>query len=121
MKARLKLKPIHSVVLSVALCFGPAAVFAQNTNSNAQNPNSANNASKSSDTEDQYPDIVEIDPFGGVSLHGQVMRGLTTKLVDGGLGGLRVSVNPSKYFGVELWPTTTGRMSSSSAPVVSIR
>ena len=102
MKARLKLKPIHSVVLSVALCFGPA-VFAQNTNSNAQNPNSANNASKSSDTEDQYPDIVEIDPFGGVSLHGQVMRGLTTKLVDGGLGGLRVSVNPSKYFGVELW------------------
>jgi opacity protein-like surface antigen len=102
MKARLGFKPIHSVILATALCFGPVA-YAQNANSNTATTNSANKNAKSTDTEDEYPDIVEVDPFGGVSLHGQVVRGLDTKLVDGGLAGIRLGVNPSKYFGIELW------------------
>jgi outer membrane protein OmpA-like peptidoglycan-associated protein len=47
------------------------------------------------------PDIVEIDPFGGISTFGQVNRGLTTHLVTGGIAGLRGAVNPSKHIGIE--------------------
>ncbi len=47
------------------------------------------------------PDLVEIDPFGGISTFGQVNRGLTTHLVTGGIAGLRGAVNPSKYLGIE--------------------
>ncbi|MGH9585046.1 MAG: PKD domain-containing protein, partial [Bryobacteraceae bacterium] len=50
-----------------------------------------------------YPDLIEVDPFGGVETSGQVMRGLDTKVVDGGLAGLRVGFNPAKYFGIEIW------------------
>ena len=64
----------------------------------------ANKAAKqSSSGEDEYPDLVEIDPFGGVQLNAQVQRGLTTKLVDGGVGGIRIAFNPAKYLGLELW------------------
>jgi len=52
---------------------------------------------------DEYPDLVEIDPFGGISLYGQLNRGLTMKTADGGVGGLRIAVNPSRYVGLELW------------------
>jgi outer membrane protein OmpA-like peptidoglycan-associated protein len=51
--------------------------------------------------EDALPDIVEIDPFGGVSTWGQVNRGLTTHLVTGGIGGIRGAVNPSSHIGIE--------------------
>jgi opacity protein-like surface antigen len=101
MKARLRLRPIHSVILAAALCFGPVA-HAQDANTTTNNPSTTKKAA-SGDTEDEYPDLVEVDPFGGVSLHGQVMRGLDTKLVDGGLFGLRLGFNPAKYFGIELW------------------
>ena len=37
-----------------------------------------------SDVSDDLPDLVELDPFGGVSLFGQLNRGLGEKLVTGG-------------------------------------
>jgi outer membrane protein OmpA-like peptidoglycan-associated protein/opacity protein-like surface antigen len=60
-------------------------------------------ANPGSSGEDEYPDLVEIDPFGGVQLNAQVQRGLTTKLVDGGVAGIRLGFNPTKYLGLELW------------------
>lgn len=102
MKSRLECKPIGYVFLCAAVCFGTAA-FAQDTN--ATNNTSGKQAAKAatSSVEDEHPDLVEIDPFGGVSIWGNVATGLNTKLADGGLGGLRLGVNPSKYLGIELW------------------
>ena len=94
MKYRLKPRPLSSALLCAALSLGTA--FAQATTNAA-------NTKTSSGGEDQYPDLVEIDPFGGISTYGQVNRGLTLHLVDGGVAGLRIAVNPSKYFGIELW------------------
>jgi hypothetical protein len=54
------------------------------------------------DVSDEYPDLVELDPFGGVSLFGQINRGLGEKLINGGTGGGRVTVNVSRYVGLEL-------------------
>ncbi|HEX7362847.1 MAG TPA: PKD domain-containing protein [Bryobacteraceae bacterium] len=102
MKARLRIKPIHSVILAAALCFGPVA-YAQNAASNTANKNTAKNNTATSGSEDEYPDLIEIDPFGGIATYGSVQRGLTTKLVDGGVGGIRVGFNPAKYFGIEAW------------------
>ncbi len=97
MKTRLTLRPISSMSVAAALCFTSIA-FAQATNNGATNAPKASGSS-----EDQYPDLVEIDPFGGISTWGQVMIGLDTKLHDGGLGGLRIAVNPTKWIGFELW------------------
>jgi outer membrane protein OmpA-like peptidoglycan-associated protein len=95
MITRLSSKPI-SALLCASLCLATAA-FAQDA------PKPAAKAATSSSGEDQYPDLVEIDPFGGISLYGQVNQGLATHLVDGGVGGLRIAVNPTKYVGLELW------------------
>ena len=51
---------------------------------------------------DALPDIVELDPFGGVSLWGTVNRGLGEKLVTGGDFGGRAAYNFSRYVGLEL-------------------
>jgi outer membrane beta-barrel protein len=91
MKTRLKLRPISSALLCAALCFGNSA-FAQNTSKTKTD----------SSTEDQYPDMVELDPFGGVSIFGQVNRGLDEKFITGGTLGGRVAYNFSKYIGLEL-------------------
>ena len=91
-------KPVRSVLLSAALCMSTAA-FAQDTSTNTP-PKPAKMAAPGGD---EYPDLIEIDPFGGVSLYGQVNRGLTMHTADGGVGGLRIAVNPSRYLGVELW------------------
>ncbi len=96
MKNRLINRPLGSAVLCGALCFA-TVTYAQNTN------NTTNNNKTMTSGEDQYPDLVEFDPFGGVSLYGQVMRGLDTKLVNGGVAGIRLAVNPSKWIGIELW------------------
>ena len=45
---------------------------------------------------------VEIDPFGGVSLFGQVNRGLDTKHLTGGALGDVLESTSSKYVGLEL-------------------
>src|SRR5947209_13860984 len=96
MKIRLRLRPMNSAILATALCFGTAAY--------AQDASKTNNqASKTSSTGDEYPDIVEIDVFGGVSVYGSVARGLDTKLVDGGVVGLGVTWNASRRVGLELW------------------
>ena len=82
MENRLKLRPLSSTIMCAALCFASAA-FAQNT---------TNTKPASSGSGDQFPDLVEIDPFGGISLWGTVTPGLGEKLVDGGVGGIRVAV-----------------------------
>ncbi|MBV9302910.1 MAG: PKD domain-containing protein [Acidobacteriaceae bacterium] len=93
MKTRLTVRPISSAILAGALSCCTLA-YAQDT---SKASNKTNNSSA-----DQYPDIVEIDPFGGVSTYGQVMRGLDTKLVDGGVVGLRLTWNMSRWVGLEL-------------------
>src|SRR5581483_1991817 len=66
----------------------------------------ANKAAKqSSSGEDEYPDLVEIDPFGGVQLNAQVQRGLTTKLVDGGVAGIRLGSIRRNIWGWSCGPT----------------
>src|SRR3569623_2128253 len=95
MKIGLRDRPISSAILAMALCIGTAA-YAQdvsNTNNNKSNATSG----------DEFPDIVEIDVFGGVSVYGQVQRGLTTQLVDGGVVGLGVTWNATRRIGLEVW------------------
>src|SRR5947209_1628762 len=103
MGTRLRSRPISSAILSAALCIGTAA-YAQDANTASASQSTPGTASKSAGTAaDEFPDIVEIDPFGGVSLYGAVNQGLGLKLVDGGVAGLRVAYNPSRWIGLELW------------------
>ncbi|HEX4170224.1 MAG TPA: outer membrane beta-barrel protein [Bryobacteraceae bacterium] len=51
---------------------------------------------------DTYPDIIELDPFGGVSIFGQIHSGLGEKLVTGGDVGGRAAWNFSRHLGLEL-------------------
>jgi len=57
---------------------------------------------------DEYPDLFEIDPFGGISIYGQLNTGLTMHTDDGGLGGIRLAINPTPHFGLELWGDYAG-------------
>ena len=110
MTSRLSFKPTSFIAICAAMYLGTAA-FAQDAASTAQNaagqaPSTTTNPVKkvfSGGTLDEHPDLIEIDPFGGVSTWGQVQRGLTTKLVNGGTFGLRLAYNPSAYLGIELW------------------
>lgn len=104
MKSRLKFRPIGSAALCAALCLG-ASAYAQDASNQSTTSTTKTKTAKSAGASglDEYPDLIEIDPFGGVSTYGQVQRGLTTKLVDGGLFGLRLAYNPAAYFGIELW------------------
>ena len=103
MSSRLRFRPIGSAILSAALCFGTTAM-AQDANTSANSQKAANTAQNSGGTTaDEFPDIVEIDPFGGVSTYGAVNQGLGLKLVTGGVGGARVAYNASKWIGIEVW------------------
>ncbi len=100
-------RPDASTLFCAALCFTTVA-FAQDTTGTANqttNPPSANppQAAVPATGQDEYPDIVEINPFGGISTWGTVLIGLGTKLHDGGVAGLRVAYNPASHFGIELW------------------
>jgi hypothetical protein len=125
MNIRLKTRPIASALLSMALC---ASVALAQDSSNSSSSSSTNQSSSTSQANGQasnpagttmppgcvkiippdpklkvrLPDTVEIDPFGGVSLFGQVNRGLDTKHLLGPAYGARVGVNVSKYVGLEL-------------------
>lgn len=79
-------KPIKSVALIAALCLCCSA-HAQKTSSTSL---------------DEYPDLIELDPFGGVSLWGAVNRGLQEQLVLGGIAGGRAAYNFSGHLGLEL-------------------
>ncbi len=94
MKTRLIVRPMGSAILCGALCFGTLAY--------AQGTHKTNNNGGSNGSADEYPDTIELDPFGGVSLWGQVNQGLEEKLVTGGTAGGRVTWNATKYFGLEL-------------------
>jgi opacity protein-like surface antigen/outer membrane protein OmpA-like peptidoglycan-associated protein len=95
MITRLINRPITSILLCVTLCSG-AAVFAQDANT-------TKTTVKMADGEDQYPDLWEFDPFGGIQAFGQVNRGLDNKISNGGVFGGRIAYNPYKYLGLELW------------------
>ncbi len=92
MENRLKHRPFSSTIMCAALCFATAA-YAQDTT----------NTKPTSGSGDQFPDLIEIDPFGGISTWGTVTPGLGEKLVDGGVAGLRLAVNPNRWVGIELW------------------
>ena len=91
-------KPVRSVLLCAALCLSTAA-FAQDA------PKAAKMASTAGD---EHPDLFEIDPFGGISLYGQLNTGLTMHTDDGGVGGIRLAYNPAPHFGLELWADYAG-------------
>src|SRR6476620_3257920 len=105
MRLRLKSKPITVALVSMALCASMAMAPDSSTSSSSQSSASsqtpaAGNAAMPPgcvkiippDPKEKVrlPDAVEIDPFGGVSLFGQVNRGLDTKQITGGAWGLRV-------------------------------
>ncbi len=94
MKTRLKPKPVSSAILSAALCLCTVAY--------AQDANKTNTNKSGGSTLDEHPDIVELDPFGGVSIFQTVARGLNEKLIDGGAFGGRVAWNFSSHVGLEL-------------------
>ena len=94
MNLRLNVKPIATAFLSMALC--TTMVLAQDTS------NSSKTVKAQSDSSPGLPDLVELDPFGGISLFGQVNRGLDTKHITGGVFGGRVGINVSNYVGLEL-------------------
>src|SRR6185312_2530685 len=121
MRLRLKSKPITVALVSMALCASLAMAQDSSTSSsqsstnkssaNSQTPAAGNAAMPPGcvkiippDPKEKVrlPDTVEIDPFGGVSLFGQVNRGLDTKQITGGAWGLRVGVNVSNYVGLEM-------------------
>jgi outer membrane protein OmpA-like peptidoglycan-associated protein len=81
--------------LCLTLCSG-TAVFGQDANT-------TKSTVKAADGEDQYPDLWEVDPFGGIQVYKQVNRGLDTKMTNGGVVGGRITYNPYKYLGLELW------------------
>lgn len=91
-------KPVRSALLCSALCLSTVA-FAQDTSTNTP----AKPAPAAALGGDEHPGLIEIDPFGGISLYGQLNTGLTMHTAKGGVGGLRFAVNPSRYFGLELW------------------
>jgi PKD domain/Outer membrane protein beta-barrel domain len=81
-----------------------ASGHADQSSSANTNQQSAGGAARSSmkAAADEYPDIIELDPFGGVSMFGEVNRGLGEKLVTGGTAGGRVAWNFSQHVGLEL-------------------
>lgn len=92
MKTGVSFRPMNSAILCAALCLG-ASVYAQNTSPTSNNSNGST---------DEYPDLVELDPFGGVSLFGEVKAGLGEKLANGGTAGGRIAYNFSRHMGLEL-------------------
>jgi Outer membrane protein beta-barrel domain/PKD domain len=92
MKCGLRIRPINSAILCAALCFC-APVYGQGTN------NTNDNSNKSAE---EYPGLIELDPFGGASLFGKVDAGLGEKLAAGGTAGGRVAYNLTRHIGLEL-------------------
>lgn len=95
MISRLLAKPISSAVVCLALCSG-TALFAQDANT-------TKTTVKMAGGQDQYPDLWELDAFGGIQVYKQVNRGLDTKMSNGGVWGGRIAYNPYQYLGLELW------------------
>jgi len=91
MSTRLRFKPISGLLLSSFFCLGIPA-FSQT----AAKP-------KAAAAVDELPDLIEIDPFGGVSMFGSVDRGLGQKFAKGGTYGGRVTWNASRWIGLELF------------------
>ncbi len=106
MGTRLRSRPISSALLSAALCIGTAA-YAQDAGNAASQATPAPAQKSAGGAADEFPDLVEVTPFGGISLYGAVNQGLGLKLVNGGLAGGRVTYNASRWVGIELWADWT--------------
>jgi opacity protein-like surface antigen/outer membrane protein OmpA-like peptidoglycan-associated protein len=121
MSLRLKAKPITVALVSMALCASMAMAQDSSTSTSSSQSSSTTNSSNTQtqpaggmppgcvkiippDPKEKVrlPDTVEIDPFGGVSLFGQVNRGLDTKQITGGAWGVRGGVNVTNYIGLEM-------------------
>lgn len=84
----------------VFACFAlaaPLTLGAQQTPAPAAAQKVANPASAT----EELPGIFEVDAFGGVSLFGEVDKGLREKLVNGGTAGGRFAWNPTRHLGLE--------------------
>jgi len=92
MKSGLWVRPIHAAILCAVFCSCTVA-FGQGTN------RSNNNSDGSAD---EYPDKVELDAFGGLSLFSTVNSGLGERFIRGGTAGGRATYNFSRYVGIEL-------------------
>jgi opacity protein-like surface antigen len=90
-----------SGLLCAALICLASAALAQDAAADAQNAPKRTSQIKG-DVSDELPDLVELDPFGGISLFGQINRGLGEKLINGGSAGGRVAFNMTRYLGLEL-------------------
>ena len=95
MITRLIVRPIGLAALCLTLCSG-TAVFAQDANT-------TKTTVKMAGGQDQYPDLWEVDAFGGIQVYKQVNTGLDTKLSNGGVFGGRFAYNPYEHLGLELW------------------
>ena len=114
MRLRLKSKPITVALVSMALCASMAMAQDSSTSSSSQSSASsqtpaAGNAAMPPgcvkiippDPKEKVrlPDAVEIDPFGGVSLFGQVNLVLTPS---------RLPAVPGVFESAPTYPTTSG-------------
>ena len=90
MGVRLASRQVRILVLCTTAAWG--SIYAQDTNTQ----------SAKTDSFDQYPDLIELDAFGGGSFYGSVVSGLDEKLANGGTAGGRIAGNFSKYVGLEL-------------------
>ena len=84
MNTRLRSRPISSAILGAALCLGTVA-YAQDAGTAQSTPGATKKSAGGA--ADEFPDLVEIDPFGGISMYGAVNQGLGLKLVNGGVAG----------------------------------
>jgi opacity protein-like surface antigen len=82
-----------ALILSCLASYSESIAFGQDT--------TQSNSTAKTVPPEEYPDLIEIDPFGGVSIWGQVNKGLGEKLITGGTAGARVAVNVSSHLGIE--------------------
>ncbi len=93
MTVRLSFKPIGSALLITAGWLW-GSTYAQDQASQRNNA--------SANTADEYPNSVELDLFGKLSLWGQNLREFDEKLRDGAAVDERVTYDMSQRFGLEL-------------------
>jgi hypothetical protein len=90
---------ISGRLISVGLlCVAIAGIA---STANAQTTPKPKSPATQGDVSDALPDLIELDAFGGVSLWGEVNRGLGEEFVDGGTAGGRVAANFSRWVGLE--------------------
>ncbi len=90
--------------VAAPIVLAPSALFCLAIAAAGQNVSSGSSAKAAEkvNVADEYPDIIELDAFGGVSMFGEVKGGLGEKLLTGGIAGGRATWNFSEHLGLEL-------------------